>query len=256
MTVQRSRGTAVAGLATIGLFLTSQIALAQDLAAPAAAPVVPVAQAPQPVVVELFTAQGCAACPPADAAFAAYAARSDVIALALHVDYWDYLGWEDHFALPELTQRQKDYARAVGDRMVYTPQVVINGLDRLQGTRSADIESLIAARLAEPSQVALKVSRGALGQVVIEATAVPPLAEAPMVQLVRYTPEETVDIERGENAGRSVVYHNIVSDWSLLGHWDSRIPLALEAMIEGEAETVVILQEAGPGRILAAASLE
>src|SRR5262245_27148421 len=77
-------------------------------------------------VLELFTSQGCNSCPPADALLAEMAAKGDVVALAYHVDYWDYLGWRDTLARPENTQRQRDYGRAFGIRSVYTPQAVIN----------------------------------------------------------------------------------------------------------------------------------
>src|SRR6056297_1329329 len=87
------------------------------------------ALADDPVVVELFTSQGCSSCPPADAMLGELAERDDVIPLALHVDYWDYIGWADIFADPAYTRRQKGYAHATGQRMVYTPQMVIDGQD-------------------------------------------------------------------------------------------------------------------------------
>ena len=80
-----------------------------------------------PVVVELYTSQGCSSCPPADAMLHDLAARPDVIALALHVDYWDYIGWVDEFADPAYTRRQKQYAQVAGNPSVYTPQMVIGG---------------------------------------------------------------------------------------------------------------------------------
>src|SRR3954454_10513973 len=79
----------------------------------------------RPVVVELFTSQGCNSCPPADAYLGELAARSDVLALGLHVDYWDYIGWKDPFAQRAYTERQRHYSRALNQRFVYTPQMVI-----------------------------------------------------------------------------------------------------------------------------------
>src|SRR5437870_13904008 len=84
---------------------------------------------PRPVVLELFTSQGCSSCPPADAYVGKLSARSDVLALAFHVDYWDELGWRDQFALAQSTQRQSVYARNLGRSSVYTPQLVVDGRD-------------------------------------------------------------------------------------------------------------------------------
>src|SRR5512140_911562 len=91
-------------------------------------------------VLELFTSQGCSSCPPADAVFASYAGRDDVIALSFHVDYWDYLGWNDTFASRENTDRQRSYAATRGDRQVYTPQIVVNGRDHVVGSDRLALE--------------------------------------------------------------------------------------------------------------------
>lgn len=208
-----------------------------------------------PVVVELFTSQGCASCPPADALMADLAAQPGVIALALHVDYWDYLGWKDMFADPAFTQRQKRYARAAGAKMIYTPQMIVAGVDRMPGNQPAEVMARIAAHAAQAPRVALQVTREG-GRVVIEATAEPPLQKGAVVQLVRYRPEETVTITRGENAGREVRYHNIVTEWTPVAEWPGTGPLRLAAQADGPAPLVVIVQEAGPGPVLAAARLD
>ena len=93
------------------------------------------AAADRPVVVELYTSQGCSSCPPADAILAELADREDVIALAFHVDYWDYIGWKDIFADPANTLRQRNYARVAGARSVYTPQMIVDGQDHVVGTK-------------------------------------------------------------------------------------------------------------------------
>ncbi|WP_084450556.1 DUF1223 domain-containing protein [Gemmobacter nectariphilus] len=208
-----------------------------------------------PVVVELFTSQGCIACPPADAFFAELADQPGVIALALHVDYWDYLGWEDSFAAPAFTQRQKRYARAASARMIYTPQVIVNGQDRVEGTRPQAIIDSITARAATPPRVTLSVTSGA-GGLVIDVDADPPLDKAAVIQLVRYHPEETVEIERGENAGQTITYRNIVTDWRPIADWPGQAPLRIETPDPGADPLVVIVQQAGPGPILAAARLD
>ena len=104
-----------------------------------------VAQQAGPVVLELYTSQGCSSCPPADALFAHLAQRDDVIALALHVDYWDYLGWKDAFARPRHTARQKAYAKAARSRTIFTPEMIVQGEDRVKGHDAAAISVLIAA---------------------------------------------------------------------------------------------------------------
>jgi len=101
------------------------------------------ANADGPVVVELFTSQGCSSCPPADKILGELAKRDDVIALSLHVDYWDYLGWKDDFASPAHTARQQGYATALGERMMFTPQMIIGGTDSVVGSRAME---LISAR--------------------------------------------------------------------------------------------------------------
>ena len=97
----------------------------------------------QPVVVELFTSQGCSSCPPADAHLHRLAKQPNVIALALHVDYWDYIGWKDSFANPNFTERQRAYAQVQNERMIYTPQFMINGMENFMGNPREDVDGLI-----------------------------------------------------------------------------------------------------------------
>lgn len=224
-----------------------------------AAPAAPAAEAPildqHPVVVELYTSQGCSACPPADALLAEFAGREDVIALALHVDYWDYIGWADRFASPDFTRRQKAYARSAGEKAIYTPQMVVAGEARIVGHRPVQLVSQIDDRAARTSHVRLDLSRAA-GGVAIRLEARPPLPGPALVQLVRYRPQETVTIERGENAGRQITYSNIVTDWRPVAEWDGRSVLDLTAEVTGAEPLVVIVQEPGPGRILAAERLQ
>ncbi|MBM9595238.1 DUF1223 domain-containing protein [Roseitranquillus sediminis] len=205
-----------------------------------------------PVVVELFTSQGCSSCPPADALLGRLAAREDVIPLALHVDYWDYIGWEDEFAEPEHTRRQKGYAHAAGARTIYTPQMIVGGRDHVVGHRPMEVADLIRAHRAAESPVSLSVTRAG------DRVDVRAMAEAPAdlrVHLVRYLPERTVEIERGENAGKTLTYHNIVTRWETIAEWDGRDPLSLSHAVPGDEPAVVLVQAARYGPILAAARL-
>lgn len=214
----------------------------------------PVLADDHPVVVELFTSQGCSSCPPADAFLATLAERDDVIALALHVDYWDYIGWKDAFANPQFTKRQKAYAIAAHRRSVYTPQMIVNGVEHVVGNHPVDVEALIAKHANVPDPVSMELTQQG-GVLSISAHAEQALPGPLVVQLVRYEPMQKVEIRAGENAGRDLLYSNIVTEWHRLADWDTRKPLELQARISGDDPVVVILQVPGPGPIIAAARL-
>lgn len=206
-----------------------------------------------PVVVELFTSQGCSSCPPADAMLHKLAQRDDVIALALHVDYWDYIGWKDVFAVPAYTKRQKGYAHANGRRMIYTPQMVINGQDDVVGAKPMEVSDLIHKHHSAAPKVALIIKR--TGEF-IEIRAQVLVSTGPMsVQMVRYTPESKVEITRGENRGHTLSYANVTNAWSEVAQWDGAAPLEMKAEAPGDQPVVVLVQRTGYGPILAAAQI-
>ncbi|MEQ9694076.1 DUF1223 domain-containing protein [Shimia sp. SDUM112013] len=208
----------------------------------------------RPVVVELYTSQGCSSCPPADAFFHnELSAREDVIALALHVDYWDYIGWKDSFANPAYTKRQKAYAVAAGHRSVYTPQLIIGGRDHVVGNKPDKVNGLIEAHKRAASPVRMAMRRQG-GTVWIEAEATGAVKNM-VVHLVRYKPEQSVDIKRGENAGKTLTYTNIVDGWDVIAEWDGRAPLKIKAPARGDNPVVALIQETGNGPILAAARI-
>jgi hypothetical protein len=177
-----------------------------------------------------------------------------VIPLALHVDYWDYIGWTDNFASPAYTARQERYAVAAGERTVYTPQFIVGGTHAVVGAKAMEVMELIGQHAATPQTVTLRVSAEG-GMVRIRAERVEG-TEPLLVQLVRYVPEEVVDILQGENAGHRLIYANVVSDWQVLGLWDDAAPLEVTAALEGEAPAVVILQAEGQGPVRAAARVD
>lgn len=209
----------------------------------------PVLAEEQPVVIELFTSQGCTSCPPADAMMAEMAHMDGVIPLSLHVDYWDYIGWPDAFASPGNTQRQEAYAREAGERLVYTPQIVVNGMDRVVGSDAVAVMERLRAHSGAVTPVALRLRREG-GTLVIEATADGPVPSL-TIHLVGFAPERKVEILGGENAGLSMTYTNVVTSWEVLGTWSGTAPLSIEATLEGSG--AVILQEEGPGAVRAAA---
>ncbi|ANT61392.1 hypothetical protein AYJ57_01545 [Salipiger sp. CCB-MM3] len=210
------------------------------------------AQQDNPVLVELFTSQGCAACPPADAVLAELSNREDVIPLALHVDYWDYIGWKDDFADPGFTKRQKGYARAAGRRSLYTPQMIVNGRYDVVGSRPMKVVDAIRAASETASPAKLLVARDG-DQLVIRAEPLAKLPPETVIHLVRYAPEKTVSIEDGENAGLEVTYTNIAHGWQVIGSWDGQEPYETSVPLEGDDPAVVLLQEAQFGPVLASA---
>lgn len=207
-----------------------------------------------PTVVELYTSQGCSSCPPADEILHDLAGQSDVIALALHVDYWDYIGWADIFADPAHTRRQQSYARVAGASSIYTPQMVIGGADHVIGTKPMDVANLIRTHSASQTGTRISLQRSG-NQLQISGQTARALRNGTVVQVIRYSPEETVDVRRGENAGRSLTYSNIVTHWSAVGEWSGSGDLNMNVTISGNSPVVVIVQEPGPGAVMASAIL-
>ncbi|MER8867202.1 thioredoxin family protein [Mesorhizobium sp. M0751] len=211
-------------------------------------------------VVELFTSQGCNSCPPADEFFAELAAKEDIVALAYHVDYWDYLGWQDTLSRKENTERQYEYMRAFGSRSVYTPQAVINGRSHVNGASRKEVDGALARmeRVGEGMRVGIKVSRTSDRVMIDAGDAVAGPADAHVV-IVYFNPPQTIKIGKGENSGRSMTYWNAVSSIQTAGMWHGKaqryeLPMSEIAKKGGCA---VLLQSVGkdgmPGPILGAA---
>lgn len=220
-----------------------------------------------PVVVELFTAQGCSTCPAADALIAALADRPDVLVLGWHVDYWDYLGWADSYAQPAHTKRQRQYAAAAGERGIYTPQILVDGTDTLIGADGAALDALIDDHARRPPAIMAT----SVGQDRGFAVDLMPRASVPggvQVSLIRYLPTREVAIDSGENRGREAVYRNIVVGARPIIHWPARKPLRLTLRVDNDGDAddppdtrhAVILQQSlgrgRPGPILAAVRLD
>lgn len=233
---------------TVGFVSQPFAAAAQD-AAPA--------QVSAPVVVELYTSQGCSSCPPADALLQSLAQQPDVLALALHVDYWDYIGWKDEFASPAYTQRQKAYARERGRRMIYTPQMVIMGYEDVVGANADAVSDVIAQYQSTPQPVALQAQQSE-NLVTISATAVQQVSnDTPLVvHLARYTPLQSVDIKRGELRGHSLDYANVVEQLEVVGQWDGTGEFSATVPVEGPAKTAFFVQQGQSGRIVGALKLD
>ena len=215
----------------------------------------PAAAIPEPVVVELFTAQGCVACPDANELVADLADRPGVIVLTYSVDYWDYLGWTDTFARPEFADRQRAYQANLRLRDVYTPQIVVDGRRQVSGARPPEVRAAVdeeAARRVWPPEVEFTSD----GERVAVGSGRSPEGGAD-VWLVRYAPgPEAVEVRDGDNRGQTVRHVNVVREIVRLGDWAGR-PRLFEMPEADDAglSAAVLVQSRTDGRILAAAAL-
>lgn len=210
-------------------------------------------------VVELFTSQGCASCPPADALLTSLAEADDVIALAYHVDYWDYAGWQDTFGDASFSDRQRAYAKSWGSSRIYTPQMVINGLRGVVGSKRNEVY-----RALQDVSMPLAVDIAREGDAIrIGVGARDGLGDA-VVWLVSYQRRADVAIETGENAGKSMVYTQVVTGRQALGMWEAETGADLKLPVDeilpgpGSGIAIVVQQERRGmlGPILGAASFE
>jgi hypothetical protein len=213
-------------------------------------------------VLELFTSQGCSSCPPADRILGQLARDPSILALSFPVDYWDYIGWKDTLAAPIYTARQKAYASATGKGQVYTPQVVVNGLTDAVGSDLEAIEQaerITAKRSGVLSIPLTVVERGDKINVSVGAAAASS-PKAAGVYLLAFASSRTVTVQRGENAGSTLTYANVVRAMTKIGDWNGA-PVNLEAdlsqaHVNGADSYAVIVQAdelARPSTILAAA---
>jgi hypothetical protein len=200
-----------------------------------------------PVVLELFTSQGCSSCPPADALLGQIARRANVIALAWHVDYWDHLGWRDRFASRTATVRQQAYARQLGGG-VFTPALVVDGTNVVVGSERASVEAAIAAASALPVTVTLSRSEGALA---VEIGTAPGPVQA---QRIVYDPEHATDVGAGENDGERLREYRVVREVEILADWNGAAR-RLTTRPPGAGQGQVILVQSAELRVLGAADL-
>ncbi|MGE0736460.1 MAG: DUF1223 domain-containing protein [Alphaproteobacteria bacterium] len=213
------------------------------------------AAADAPVVVELYTSQGCSSCPPADAYLGELAKRRDVIALSFHVDYWDYMGWKDPFATTGATRRQRAYKISLRQSYVYTPEIVVGGRAHEVGSNRSAIDKLIRTQL-KSNAAALKVELTrmegkAQGKIAAAATA------RGDVWLFLFDKQHSTEIQRGENAGRKLIQHNVVREISRVSAYDGN-ELTLSLSLKGTDGVIrygaaLVVQSVDHGPILGAA---
>jgi hypothetical protein len=216
-----------------------------------------------PVLIELFTSQGCSSCPPADALLNRYRDKPGVITLSFSVDYWNYLGWHDTLSSPENSERQRDYALARGDGRVYTPQAVVDGITHVNGANEAAIEMAMRQASQRLKDVKVPVSMRAEGNSLVidvgDAPETSNLREA-TIWLAVAKDKETVSISRGENRGKEITYSHPVRELTPIGMWNGnqmslRLPLKDLHAIGGDC-MVAMLQVEGSGPILGAAAYD
>ncbi len=208
-----------------------------------------------PVVVELFTSQGCSSCPPADAYLGKLADRHDILPLAFHVNYWDYIGWKDPFASNIATERQYSYGHALGLNMVYTPQMVIGGTHDAVGSDENAVSRAIEMDASRP-KLKLTVVRDAAGAYRVEIPAGTAGSTA-TVWLALFDHAHKTPVARGENSGSTLVEYNIVREWRKIGDWKGQaeqIALNLTPESDEYDACAVVVQEGGYGAIRGAAS--
>ena len=206
------------------------------------------AAAERPVVVELFTSEGCSSCPPADAFLTDLArGRRDVLPLAFHVTYWNSLGWRDPYSLDAATSRQSQYGSRFGDGS-YTPEMVVDGQKGLVGSERGEAEAAIAsAERQDRTAAPVHLSRQG-GRVSITVGAG---SGSGRILLVGFDPEHRTAVGRGENSGRTLTESNIVRSIRSVGQW-SGAPLTLDEDAPAGQE-VAVLMEAPGGAIIGAA---
>jgi len=203
-----------------------------------------------PVVIELFTSQGCSSCPPADALLGELANRPDVIALAFHVPYWDTVGWQDRFAVSEGQTRQERYADRLRLASIFTPQMIVSGNKSIVG---ADRRSIVAA-LAEPHESILIRATLLDGKMTVSLDAPPDLGPLE-ISAIAFLSEASTLVARGENGGRTLKEFNIVRAVKHLGTWKGtagNFTLALSSLPSDVSGVAILAQQAGQGHIAGA----
>lgn len=203
------------------------------------------------VIYELFTSQGCSSCPPADRIANTLADDPNILVLSYHVDYWNYLGWQDPYSSKQVTQRQRDYAAAMRSSSVYTPQLVINGTHDVVGSNRSEINRLLSD--AKPLPVPTTVKKS--GKEVIFNLPKSDITDAHL-WLVYYDKRTSNVVPRGENAGNTLIHRNSVAKIEPIGRWDGTAQeLSYVAPVDDHGIALLVQQKGGYGAIIGGAWL-
>jgi hypothetical protein len=207
-----------------------------------------------PAVVELYTSQGCSSCPPADRVLGELSMMPNVIALAFHVDYWDNIGWRDHYSIPNAVERQHRYVEALGLSSAFTPQAVVDGRSSFVGSDKRRILDALADPTGETVPVSLEVSDGVLIVSVPERQD----RKAYQVFVAAYLPQASTPVGRGENSGRTLQEFNIVRQFRSIGTWSGHAAVfraSVESFPADASRAAVLLQRDGQGPIAGSAAI-
>jgi hypothetical protein len=213
---------------------------------------------PAPMVVELFTSEGCSSCPPADALLGELAQRQYVLPLSFHVDYWDYIGWKDRFADPLYTRRQHAYAEAQGSSMVYTPQMIVAGAIDVVGSDRKAVEKALKVAYTRNTMYRIHVMREDDGRVVVQFPDAQ-IGVPATVWLVTYQRSAESHVNAGENAGHDLMTYNVVRSLQKVGMWtgpatEIELKLDQQAKANSPDACAIIANQAEHGPIIAAAA--
>lgn len=205
-----------------------------------------------PVLVELFTSQGCSSCPPADEYASELVKDPNTVVVSFNVDYWDYLGWRDTLAKPEYSKRQYDYAKVLDEGSVYTPQMVVNGATHAVGSSRRDVAKQISASREIQAAASLKVSLTA-EKISVEIKQAEFKGDATL-WLMAVEPRVTQKIERGENSGKNIVYINVVRNLVPASMWSGEAYKGTwmrdAVMPKNASQLIAVLQQNGVGKVL------
>lgn len=202
-----------------------------------------------PVVIELFTSQGCSSCPPADRAAEFLTARDNIYVLSCHVTYWDYIGWEDTLAQPVCDQRQRHYSQSFNNgTRVYTPQAIINGSNEMVGSRTSQL--LREVERAQKKEIAhISMSFDEEQKLLVDLPALE-TANAHQLKIFLIKKEEITPIGRGENKDKTITYVQNVMDIYSIRDWDGtqetrKVPLPPHRIRTSKADEIIILANEG-----------
>lgn len=210
------------------------------------------------VVVELYTSQGCSSCPPADALLGQLAGRKNVLAMSLPVTYWDMLGWRDTLATEANTRRQKAYAKQLGRGGVFTPEIIVDGVTDIIGSREQSVESAVAAKAADAQAVPIHLAADH-EQIRVSIGAAPERVGDATIWVFGILPQASVSIHNGENNGRTLTYRNVVRQIRAVGTWRGQpvnLTLARSEAGQPHESIAVVVQQGGYGRVIGAAFID